>query len=260
MHMRPNENKDIQVLIVAGGMGERLRHRTCDGLPKALLMLNGKPIIDYCIELFTRHGFRDFSFLLGHGGDKVKEYIGDGRRFGINAKFSLEKEKLGKAGALKHALDNNAIDRTRPCIVTYPDDLILDRDFPKQLVQRHESGREKGCLATVVCVDKTQYRYGVVKTDDNGIVMEFEEKPFVMIPTNVAIYVLEPEVYDIIDKAVDLQKRPVDFEDVIVPELVKRRVLYSFTLPYESWIPINEEKEFRQAEKVISGNGDVRGL
>ncbi len=250
--MKDTDIRNVQVLLIAGGMGERLRHRTHDELPKALLALDGKPIIDYCIEMFTRHGFKDFSFLLGHGGDKLKEYIGDGKRFGINAKFSIEHEKLGKAGALKYALDNNVIDRTRPCIITYPDDLILNKDFPKQLVRRHELGREKGCLATVVRVNKTQYRYGVVKTDDEGFVISFEEKPFVMMPANVAIYVLEPEVYGIIDKHVDLEKKPIDFEDVVVPELVRRRVLYSFTMPYESWIPINEEKEFRQAEKAVS--------
>jgi len=254
--MRPEDAaKNIQVVVIAGGMGERLRHRTHDELPKALLPLNGKPIIDYCIELFTKHGFRDFAFLLGFGGDKLKEYVGDGKKFGITARFSLEKEKLGKAGALKYALENKVIDRKRPCIITYPDDLILNKEFPKQLLRRHMLGREKGCLATVVRVNKTQYRYGVVDTDDEGFVISFEEKPFILRPANVAIYVLEPPIFGIIDKSVDLSKKPIDFEDVVVPELVKMRALYSFTMPYESWIPINEEKEFRLAEKAVSGNG-----
>ncbi len=251
--MKPLDTKSIQIVVIAGGMGERLRHRTHDELPKALLKLGDKPIIDYCIELFSKNGFTDFAFLLGHGGDKLKEYIADGRKFGINARFSLEQEKLGKAGALKFALQNSAIERTKPCIITYPDDLILNKDFPKQLLRRHALGKEKGCLATIVRVNKTQYRYGVVNTDDEGFVISFEEKPFVLMPANVAIYVLEPEIYKIIDRLVNLEKKPVDFEGVVVPELVKMRALYSFTMPYESWIPINEEKEFRQAEKAVTG-------
>ncbi len=247
--------KDMQVIVIAGGMGERLRHRTNDELPKALLSLNGKPIIDYCIELYSKNGFKNFVFLLGHGGDKLKDYVGDGKKFGINVKYSLEKEKLGKAGALKFALDNGAIDPKKPGIITYPDDMILDKDFPKQIMRRHILGKEKGCLATVVRVNKTQYRYGVVDTDDEGFVISFEEKPFILRPANVAIYVLEPEVFSIINKSVNLANKPIDFEDTVVPELVRRRVLFSFTMPYESWIPINEEKEFRQAEKVLANGG-----
>ena len=247
--------KNMQVIVIAGGMGERLRHRTHDEVPKALLKLGDKPIIDYCIELFSKNGFRDFVFLLGHGGEKLKEYIGDGKKFGISTKYSLEKEKLGKAGALKYALDSGVIDPQKAGIITYPDDLILNKDFPRQLIRRHLAGKEKGCLSTVVRVNKTQYRYGVVDTDDEGFVISFEEKPFVMRPANVAIYVLEPEVFDIINRSVHLEKKPIDFEDVVVPELVRRRVLFSFTMPYESWIPINEEKEFRAAEKVLGING-----
>jgi len=247
----------MQVVLIAGGMGERLRHRTHDEVPKALLKLGDKPIIDYCIELFSKNGFKDFVFLLGHGGDKLKDYVGDGSKFGINVKYSLEKEKLGKAGAIKQGLDIGAIDRKKACIISYPDDLILNKDFPKQLLRRHIVGKEKGCLSTVVRVNKTQYRYGVVNTDDEGFVISFEEKPAVMMPANVAIYVLEPQVYEIVDKFVDMSKKPIDFEDVVVPELVRRRVLYSFTIPYESWIPINEEKEFRQAEKVLGINGSA---
>ena len=62
---------------------------------------------------------------------------------------------------------------------------------------------------------------------------------------------LEPEVYDIIEKEVDLEKAPVDFEGVVVPKLVLKRKLFSFTIPLESWIPVNEEKEFRKAEKYF---------
>lgn len=62
---------------------------------------------------------------------------------------------------------------------------------------------------------------------------------------------LEPSVYNIIDKMVNLDKVPVDFEKRVIPELVRERLLYTFTIPLESWIPVNEEKEFQQAEKLL---------
>ena len=243
--------KRYQVVQVAGGLGTRLRHRTGDGLPKPLLTLDGRTLLDLAISTYVKNGLKDFVFLLGYHADKIKEYIGDGSKFGINVKFSIEPRMLGKGGALKFALEQGVIDRKRPCIISYPDDLILIKDFPKKLIRRHLVGLKKGCLATVVRVTKTQYRYGVIYADDEGVVVDFQEKPFIPYPGNVGIYVLEPPIYDIIEEVVDLSKAPVDFEKVVVPRLVTERLLFTFTIPYESWIPVNEEKEFRLAEKRI---------
>ena len=245
------KTNDYQVILVCGGLGTRLKHRAND-IPKALLEVDGTTLLDHTIDLYKSNGFTDFVLLIGHLGEEIEKHIENGNRHGINARYSVEKELLGKGGALKYALDNKVIHRERPSIIAYPDDIILNKEFPRQLVRRHLVGKEKGCTATVVRVNKTQNRYGVVYTDDEGFVIDFEEKPYISVPSNVAIYVLEPSVYDIIDKMVDLDKVPVDFEGKVVPELVRERLLYSFTIPLESWIPVNEEKEFQQAEKLLS--------
>jgi len=242
--------KNVQIVCICGGLGTRLRHRTGDAIPKALLEIDGRTLLDSNIEMFTKIGCRDFVFLTGHLSDRIEAHL-KGAGHDINYKFSIEKEKLGKAGALKFALDNGLIDRKRPCIITYPDDLVVDENFSKKLIERHLSGLEKNCLATVVLVDKTRYRYGVLKMDEEGLITSFEEKPWVQLPTNVAIYVLQPEVYDIINETVDLSKTPVDFEGTVVPVLVSKRLLFSHMIPVESWIPVNEEKELRLAEKML---------
>ncbi len=246
-----NYAKSCQVVLVAGGLGTRLRHRA-ENLPKALLEINGTTLLDHTINLYKANGFADFVLLVGHLGEEIKKHVGDGKKYGITVRYSMEKELLGKGGALKFALENGAIDRKRPVIIAYPDDIILSREFPKQLLRRHLLGKEKGCSATVVRVNKTQNRYGVVYTDDEGFVIDFEEKPYIpQQPGNVGIYVLEPSVYKTIDRMVDLKKAPVDFEKKVMPELVRERLLYTFTIPFESWIPVNEEKEFQQAEEAL---------
>lgn len=239
-----------QIVLVCGGLGTRLKHRAGD-IPKALLKINCITLLDHTIELYKSNGFTNFVLLIGHLGEEIERYIGDGKKYNINVRYSIEKGQLGKGGALKYALDNGIIDKEKPSIIAYPDDLILNREFPRQLVRRHLVGKEKGCAATVVRVNKTQNRYGVVYTDDEGFVIDFEEKPYIPVPSNVAIYVLEPSVYSTIDRMVDLDKVPVDFEGNVVPELVRERLLYTFTIPLESWIPVNEEKEFQQAEKLL---------
>jgi len=194
---------------------------------------------------------------VGHKAGKIREYVGDGNRYGIHVKYSEEKERLGKGGALKFALDSGAIDRNRSSIIVYPDDLIINPNFPLQLARRHIIGVGKGALMTLVSVKKTFYRYGSPQTDDEGFVVEFQEKPPIELPANVAIYMMQPEIYKMIDSLVDLSKPPVEFEDTVLPELLKRRIVFNFTIPLETWIPVNDEKEFRKAEKILAqGNND----
>jgi len=243
--------ENCQVVIIAGGLGQGLKHRTGDGLPKPLLKINDKALIDYCIELFARVGFKNFVLLLGYLADKIQAHVGDGSRYGVRVTYSIEKERLGKGGALKLALENGAIDRSKPCVIAYPDDLITDPDFPQKLIERHLEGLREGSLGTLVGVDRTFYRYGSPQIDEHGFVVDFKEKPPIELPANVAIYVFQPEVYDIIEKVIG-DRKPAGFETLVLPELVKNRMLYNHTIPLESWIPVNDEKEFRRAEEVMS--------
>ena len=242
--------ENVQVVNIAGGPGSRLKHRTGDAIPKPLVMINGTTLVDIAIELYKRNGCNNFVFLLGHLGDKVVDYLKNRRD--IELRYVIEPEKLGKAGALKYGLDTRTIDRTRPCIVTYPDDLIFDTDFPRKLAEKHLEGLRKGCKATAVRVDKTRYVYGIVRTDASGVVTGFEEKPWIDCSTNVGIYVFEPEIYEIIDRIINLDNKPLDIETHLLPYLIDNRLLYAFTIPSEDWIPVNEEKNYQEAEARLA--------
>jgi NDP-sugar pyrophosphorylase family protein len=235
---------------MAGGLGTRLQHRTGDATPKPLLRIGDKTLLDYCVEPYKRAGCRSFAFLLGHLGDAIKKYIDD-TDLAEGAKFVIEEKRLGKGGALKNALMAGAIDRSRPSILIYPDDVILEPAFPEKTVEAHLKGVSLGCKVTIVSVDSTQYRFGWVKADENGVVARYEEKPWIPYPASVGIYVFEPQAYGIIDEKVDMSRLPVDFEDVVVPEFVRQRLLYTRIIKHDYWIPVNEEKEFRQAENAL---------
>jgi mannose-1-phosphate guanylyltransferase len=232
-----------QVVGVAGGLGRGLMHRTKNEVPKCLLQVEGKPLLEYSLKLYAEDGFDDFILLLGHLYEKVIDYI-EKSKFRKMVKYSVEKELLGKGGAIKNALDNGTIDRCRPCFLFYPDDLILQKGFPRHLASYHERKREEGALATMVSVPGTYYRYGVPVYDEKSFVKSFVEKPWVEIPANVAVYVLDPEVYKIIDECVDLSKKPVDFEKAVLPKLCEMRALANFSLDYEAWVPFNDEKDY----------------
>jgi len=243
--------RDCQVVVIAGGLGQGLKHRTGDDLPKPLLKIKDKTLIDYCIELFSNARYKHLVLLLGHFAEKIQSYVGDGGRYGANVRYSVEKEKLGKGGAIKLALENGAIDRTKPCVIAYPDDLITDPDFPRDIIKGHLKGVKQGALATIICVSSTTYRYGVPKLDERGFVIEFIEKPPVYMPATIGRYVLQPEVYAIIEETIG-EKKPADFENLVLPEFVKRKVLYNHMIPPGSWIPVNDEKEFMNAMEYVS--------
>lgn len=93
----------MQCVVLAGGLGTRLRGLT-GGLPKAMVDVNGRPFLDYQLELLHRHGVADVVFCIGHLGEKIQEHVGDGRRYGMRIDYSIESAKLlGTAGAVKQA-------------------------------------------------------------------------------------------------------------------------------------------------------------
>ena len=91
------------MVILAGGLGTRLRPRTSE-VPKALIPIGGKPFLHHQIDLLKRRGIRDIVLCVGHLGDRVKDYFGDGRWLGVRIKYSEEESQLlGTAGAIKNA-------------------------------------------------------------------------------------------------------------------------------------------------------------
>ncbi len=95
----------MQMVILSGGLATRLRPLT-ETVPKSLVEIGGKPFLEYQVGFVRRGGIRDIVLCVGHLGDKIEEYFGNGRRFGVDIKYSYEREKLlGMAGALKNAED-----------------------------------------------------------------------------------------------------------------------------------------------------------
>lgn len=93
----------MQMVILAGGLGTRLRPLT-NWLPKTLIPIGGKPFLQYQLELVRGQGVRDIVLCVGHLGEQVKGYFGDGRWLGLRIKYSQEEGRLlGTAGAIKKA-------------------------------------------------------------------------------------------------------------------------------------------------------------
>ncbi len=242
---------NIQAVIFAGGQGKRLGA----DIPKCMIDLNGKRLIDICIENLMRNGIREYVFLLGYKHELVRSHLARYNDIEIRYSIDLNSNKVwGKGKAFKHAIINNSIDRKKSVLATFPDDILLDPYLYGRMVNAHlEAVKRYGVWATLMLVSQTRYPYGVAKLDENNIIYRFEEKPLLDIPTSSGTYMFEPEVYDIIIENIDLDyPEPQEFESIIIPLLVERRRVYGFMIDAKEWLPINTRKEYEDALKALS--------
>jgi NDP-sugar pyrophosphorylase family protein len=254
MDVMKNLEKEIentQVIILAGGKAKRMGKIDT---PKALLEINGRPLLYYTIKWLKKCGFKDFVFLLGYKHEEIENYVKDGSEFDIKITYSVEPENVkGKGKALKYALINNKIDKNKRAMICFPDDIFLDKNLPIEFLLRHLYGvKNYNIVATVVFVSGTTYPYGVGKINSDQIVENFVEKPFVQEYTNTGLYLVEPEVFEEIESKIDLNiEKNVEFEDVVLPVLAKRKKVFSMVLPSSVWLPINTLKEQEKAKEVL---------
>lgn len=192
--LAPVTQHDNWVVLMAGGLGQRLRPLTED-TPKPLLQVGSKPLLETIIETFQKHNFRKFYICVNYRGDMIKAHFGDGSRMGVQIEYIEEPTALGTAGALSLLPERP----TAPVIVMNGD--LLTRVNFELLLDFH---LQEGASATM-CVREYDFEvpFGVVHIEDDRI-DSIDEKPVHKFFVNAGIYVLNPEVIDRIEDRVRL--------------------------------------------------------
>ncbi len=180
--------RDNPVVLMAGGLGSRLRPLT-DDCPKPMLHVGNKPLLETILENFIEYGFHRFYISLNYMGDVIKRYFGDGSRWDVRIAYLEEDQKLGTAGALSLLPEKPA----SPLLVMNGD-LLTKINF-RQLLEFHLEHRARATM----CVREYDFQvpYGVVKIDRQRIT-GIDEKPVQRFFVNAGIYVLDPAVMDLI--------------------------------------------------------------
>ncbi|MDZ5471966.1 nucleotidyltransferase family protein [Bacillus sp. 31A1R] len=231
-----NSTLDNWVVLMAGGLGTRLRPLT-DTIPKPMLAVGTKPIIQTILESFVELGFHQFYFSVNYKKELIKEHFGNGVKWGVSINYIDEVQRLGTAGALSLLRSKP----TQPLIVMNGD--ILTKVNFHQLLDFHETNN----AAATMCVIEYNYQvpYGVVRTD--GITLcSIEEKPIEKYFVNAGIYVLNPEILDLIPEGV--------FYDMptLFAELVEKN-LKTLVFPIrEYWMDIGRINDFERANNEFS--------
>lgn len=243
----------MQALILAGGKGTRLRPLTVY-TPKPVVPVLNRPFLLYQIEILSRAGIKDITLSLNYQPSKIEYLLGDGSTFGVNLRYVTEPAPMGTAGAYKFAEDN-----LRETTVVFNGDILTDIDISKVF----DLHRDKKAKATIVLTPvENPSAYGLVETKTDGKVKRFLEKPkpeelenLTTNNINAGIYILEPEILDLIPKGENYS-----FEYNLFPALLERqKPFFAYVLKDSYWRDIGTPESYLNAHHDFF-NGKIKNV
>lgn len=224
--------RDNTVLIMAGGMGLRLRPLT-ENTPKPMLAVGGKPMVQHTIEALRSEGFVRFVFAINYLGDQIEEYFRDGADLGVHITYVRETEPLGTGGAL--SLLEGGLESP---MILVNGDVLLSVRLRGMLEYHHDHSAD---MTVGVKALDTQIPFGVVELEGDRIVA-MQEKPTYSDFINAGVYILEPAVVASVPSAVRL-----DMPD-LVSEWLGRGNVFAYPL-HESWRDLGHIKDLESARQ-----------
>lgn len=180
----PELLKINEALVVAGGLGTRMGDLTRD-LPKPMIPVAGRPLIEHVLRLLSRHGIMNVTIATNYLGEKIEEHVGCGAKFGVSVRYIREEKRLGTAGAL--SLLDPVPDA--PFFVINAD--IVTKVNLRAMAAWH--GAESPLMSVGMVPHVVECPYGVIQVSDKDII-QIQEKPRQQHWINAGVYVLSPEV------------------------------------------------------------------
>ncbi|MGC3965748.1 MAG: NDP-sugar synthase [Rhodocyclaceae bacterium] len=247
-----------KAIILAAGQGTRVRPLTKD-LPKPMIPILGKPVMEYLIEHLARYGIREIMVNVAYHHKRIEEYFGDGHRWGVTIGYSYEgvyengdilPRPLGSAGGMRRIQDfSGFFDETTLVICG---DAIVNLDIGAAL---HEH-KSKGALASVVTLDVPReevINYGIVEADPEGRIISFQEKPKPedarSTLASTGIYIFEPAVVYMIP-----QNGAYDIGGQLFPDMVEKGVPFYAQKRFFNWIDIGRVTDYWSVlQRVLRG-------
>lgn len=230
-------DRDNLVVIMAGGLGSRLGELTRD-IPKPMLPIGGRPLLERLIRTFRDQGFHRFRLAVNYRAEVIEQHFGDGGNMGCEIRYIREDKRLGTAGALSLMDEANDL----PIIVANGD-LVLQTSIQAMLDHHEQSG-----AAATMAVRKYEYQvpYGVVRTRE-GRMTGIDEKPRETHLIAAGLYLLSEEARRMV---------PADiFYDMpdLFAEVVKRDG-HASVFPIEGyWADIGQAEDYRRAQEDHDG-------
>lgn len=204
----------MQIVILAGGLGTRLRPLTYK-FPKPMVLIKGKPFLEYQLEMLKKNGFENFILCIGYLGEKIEEYFGNGKKIGIHIKYSKENEPLGTGGALKNAeklLENE--------FVLIYGDSFLCMDYKSLITDFHKS---KKLAMTVVFKNNPKMVVNNMEVSKTGEVLNYDKKNEGLSNyVEAGVHIFKKGVLSLVP-----ENSIFSLEEELLPILIKKKELYA---------------------------------
>jgi NDP-sugar pyrophosphorylase family protein len=221
-----------KAVILAGGLGTRLKPFT-DAIPKPLLPIGEKSVLELQISNLARYGFKEIFIATNYKADYVEAFMGDGKRLGVNIRFSKEEKALGTCGPLTLIRE----ELNEPFIMMNGD-ILTNLDFQKV----YEFGKNIDSPLTVVTKEiRTPFNFGSVKISGNYII-DVEEKPDLVLEIVGGIYFMKPEIFKYIPE------NEYYGIDSLIKKLIAEKIPVGRYLMNEFWIDIGQIDDFKEAQ------------
>lgn len=243
----------MKVVIMAGGKGTRIASVNAL-VPKPMIEAAGKPVLLRQVECLKRQGFGEFIFVIGHLGEAIENYFGDGSAFGVNISYFREKEPLGTAGAL-YFLKNEL----REDFILLNGDIIFDADMAR-MSAAHNANKEKGAYATIFTHPNDHpFDSGLISADADGKVTEWlhkeDPRSWHVNRVNAGIHIICPALLDRLTEG-----RKTDLDRDLLRPLVSEDRLYAYDSPEYVKDMGTPERFAEVTEDILSGKVRARNL
>lgn len=225
------EELSLQAVVMAGGFGSRL-HPLTETVPKPMLPVGGRPLIEHIVTSLSGAGIRQVSIATHYLAEQITEHFGDGERFGVDVRYVPEERLLGTVGAVALLPDLDT-----PMLVINGD-ILTTLDFRAMLAFHREHAAD---LTVAVRRFEVQVPYGVVETDGVNL-RGLAEKPVHHHLVNAGIYLLEPSVPQFIPPG-----ERYDMTDLVQALLAAGRTVICFPV-WEYWRDIGHGDDYEQAQ------------
>lgn len=223
-----------RALILAGGVGTRLRPYTVV-LPKPLVPIGDRPILDIIVRQLKHYGFERVTILTGYLAELIEAFFRDGSAYGVQIDYCREHEPLGTAGAI------GLVDGLDEDFLVMNGDTVTDIDYARVLADHTASGAS----ATISTIAReVQITLGVLKfgdAHDPDRLTDYEEKPRIEYDASMGIYCFSPRVLEHIEP-----NRPLDFPELVLKLVAAGEVVRAWR-SRDYWLDIGRHDDYEQA-------------
>jgi NDP-sugar pyrophosphorylase family protein len=235
----------MKTVILAGGKGTRLKPYTTV-LPKPLMPIGNKPILEIIIGQLKSCGLNDIIITLGHLGEMITNFFGDGKKLGVNINYLTEEKPLGTTGGLGMLKDE-----LEDTFLVINGDTLTSLDYG-ELVDYH---RKNGASATIALMKRDVYiDFGIVDVDAGNNVRGYTEKPTIEHLVSMGVNVFEPGVLKYVKTGEYL-----DFPDLVRALIADGNNVKGFLFD-GYWLDIGRRDDYEKASEEIEEIGKILNL